>query len=30
VDFHSKHDNKTQSLSLTATIYVQNIIREKS
>jgi hypothetical protein len=30
VDFHSKRDNKTQALSLTATIYVQNIIREKS
>lgn len=29
VDFQSKRDNKTQALSLTATIYVQNIIREK-
>jgi methyl coenzyme M reductase alpha subunit len=30
VDFHSKRDNKTQALSLTATIYVQNIIHERS
>jgi hypothetical protein len=30
VDFHSKRDNKTQTLSLTATIYIQNIIHEKS
>lgn len=30
VDFHSRRDNKTQTLSLTATIYVQNIIRGKS
>lgn len=30
VDFQSKRDNKTQSLSLTLTIYVQNIIREKT
>ncbi len=29
VDFHSKRDNKTQQLSLTATIYVQNIIRSE-
>ena len=30
VDFHSKRDIKTQSLALLVTIYVQNIIREKS
>jgi hypothetical protein len=30
VDFHSKRDNKTQTLSLIATIYVQNIIHERS
>ncbi len=30
VDFNSKRDNKTQSLSLTVIIYVQNIIRKKS
>jgi hypothetical protein len=30
VDFNSRRDNKTQSLSLTVTIYVQNIIRKKS
>ena len=30
VDFHSKTDNKTQQLSLTVTIYVQNIIRQKT
>jgi hypothetical protein len=29
-DFRSRRDNKTQALSLTVTIYVQNIIREKS
>lgn len=29
VDFRSKRDTKTQSLSLTATIYVQNIIHAK-
>lgn len=29
VDFRSRRDNKTQQLSLTATIYVQNIIREE-
>ncbi|MEO5644585.1 MAG: hypothetical protein ABIQ40_08600 [Bacteroidia bacterium] len=30
VDFHSKRDNKTQVLSLTVTIYVQNIIRTRT
>lgn len=30
VDFQSKRDNKTQAVSLTATIYVQNIIHGKS
>jgi hypothetical protein len=30
VDFHAKRDNKTQTIALLATIYVQNIIREKS
>ncbi|MDQ3109905.1 MAG: hypothetical protein M3R17_08415 [Bacteroidota bacterium] len=30
VDFHSKRDNKTQALSLTVTIYVQNIIHTNS
>lgn len=30
VVFHSKRDNKTQALALLVTIYVQNIIREKS
>lgn len=30
VDFHSKRDNKTQALSLLVTIYVQNIIRQKT
>lgn len=30
VDFHAKRDNRTQALSLTATIYVQNIIPGRS
>lgn len=30
VNFHSKQDNKTQQLSLMVTIYVQNIIRQKT